>query len=119
VIGVPGVERILRADRLSESSVDRVTRAVALSQFPGRSGDLIVVGRPYWYFSPRADGSATTHGTWNPYDRQVPVILFGRGIKSGRFAQAATPADIAPTLAHLVGVPMPKATGHVLREALK
>ncbi len=119
VIGVPGVERILRADRLSESSVDRVTRAAALSQFPDRSGDLIVIGRPYWYFSPRADGSATTHGTWNPYDRQVPVILFGRGIKAGRFVQAATPADIAPTLAHLVGVPMPKATGHVLREALK
>jgi predicted AlkP superfamily pyrophosphatase or phosphodiesterase len=119
VIGVPGVERILRSDRLSESSPDRVTRAVALSQVPDRSGDLIVIGRPYWYFSPRADGSATTHGTWNPYDRQVPLLLFGRGVKAGRFPQPASPADIAPTLAHLAGVSMPKATGRVLREALK
>jgi phosphoglycerol transferase MdoB-like AlkP superfamily enzyme len=78
-----------------------------------------VVGKTYWYFSTRADGSATTHGTWNPYDRQVPLILFGRGVKTGRFPQPASPADIAPTLAHLAGVSMPKATGRVLREALK
>jgi phosphopentomutase len=49
----------------------------------------------------------------------VPVILLGRGIKAGRLTQAATPADIAPTMAQVMGVKLPKAEGRVLREALK
>jgi predicted AlkP superfamily pyrophosphatase or phosphodiesterase len=118
IMGVPGVERVLRSDRLSPTSSDRMVKAAALSNRPGRSGDLVVVGRPNWVFSPRADGSATTHGTAHPYDRQVPVILLGKGVRSGRYAQPASPADIAPTLASLAGVKLPKADGRVLREAL-
>jgi hypothetical protein len=49
----------------------------------------------------------------------MPVIMLGAGIKPGRYPQAATPADIARTLAQLVGVKMPKAEGRVLKEALK
>jgi predicted AlkP superfamily pyrophosphatase or phosphodiesterase len=119
ILGVPGTERVLRADRLSDASSDRVVRAAALSHRPDRSGDLIVVGRPNWYFSPRSDGSATTHGSHHLYDRQVPVIVLGNGVKAGRYVQNASPADIAPTLAHLAGVKLPKAEGRVLREALK
>jgi predicted AlkP superfamily pyrophosphatase or phosphodiesterase len=119
ILSVPGTARVLRSDRLSTSSDDRAVRAAALSQHADRSGDLIVVGKEQWYFSPRADGSATTHGTDHIYDRRVPVILLGAGIKAGRFPQAATPADIAPTLAQLAGVKLPKAEGRVLKEALK
>ena len=46
------------------------------------------------------------------------MILFGAGIKSGRYEQAASPADIAPTLARICGVPLATATGRVLEEAL-
>jgi hypothetical protein len=119
LLGVPGMDRVLRADRLSDSPSDSVMRAAALSQFPARSGDLILVGRQNWYFGPRGDAAGTTHGTWHPYDRRVPVILLGSGITPGRFTQAATPADIAPTLAHVLGVRMSKTEGRVLREALK
>jgi predicted AlkP superfamily pyrophosphatase or phosphodiesterase len=116
---VPGIERVLRSDLLSPTSSDRVVRAAALSHTPGRSGDLIVVPRPYWFLVPRLDVAATTHGTSRPYDQRVPVILFGAGVKRGRFSQTASPADIAPTLAKLAGVRMPKAEGRVLREALR
>ena len=119
ILSVPGTTRVLRADRVSETSSDGVVKAVALSHRPDRSGDLIVVGKENWYFSPRSDGSATTHGTGHVYDRRVPVILLGAGIKAGQFSQAATPADIAPTLAQLAGVKLPKAEGRVLKEALK
>ncbi|HEX5107555.1 MAG TPA: alkaline phosphatase family protein [Vicinamibacterales bacterium] len=119
VLGVPGMERLLRSDRLSDSSGDRAVRAAALSYLPARSGDIILVGKPNWYFSPRGDGAGTTHGTAHPYDRRVPVILLGHGIKAGRYAEVASPADIAPTLAHVIGVQLPKAEGRVLREALK
>ena len=119
ILGAPGIERVLRSDRLSDTSSDRMVRAAAFSHRPERSGDLIVVGKPNWYFSPRSDGSATTHGTAHLYDRQVPVIVMGKGIKPGRYAQAASPADIAPTLAQVAGVKLPKAEGRILREALK
>ena len=115
---VPGLVRILRGERLSASSSDRDVRASALSYVAERSGDLALIGRPFWYFSPRGDGSGTTHGTNNPYDRQVPVIVMGGGIKPGRYSGAATPADLAPTLAQLLGVKMPRAEGRVLKEAI-
>src|SRR5262245_536180 len=66
VLGVPGMERLLRSDRLSDTSSDRTVRATALSQVSSRSGDIILVGKPYWYFSPRGDGAGTTHGTAHP-----------------------------------------------------
>jgi phosphopentomutase len=79
----------------------------------------VLVGKPFWFFGGRGDTSGTTHGTAHPYDRQVPVILLGAGIKPGRYVQAASPADIAPTLAQLIGVKMTKAGGRVLKEGLK
>ena len=119
ILSMPGMVRILRSDQLSATSKDREVRAAALSHVPQRSGDIVLVSKPYWTFGPRGDAAGTTHGTAHPYDRQVPVILLGAGIKPGRYPGVASPADIAPTLAHLVGVKMPKAEGRVLKEALK
>jgi Type I phosphodiesterase / nucleotide pyrophosphatase len=119
LVGIPGMVRLLRSDRLSATSKDGDVRSAALSYVPGRSGDIVLVSKPNWTFGPRGDASGTTHGTSHPYDRQVPVMLLGAGIKAGRYPQVASPADIAPTLAHLVGVKMPKAEGRVLKEALR
>jgi arylsulfatase A-like enzyme len=44
-------------------------------------------------------------------------MLLGHGIKPGRYT-AATIVDIAPTLAALAGIAMPRADGRVLTEAL-
>ena len=117
VVGIPGVARLLRVDRLESTSADAEIRAAALSTVPDRSGDLIVVPKPNWTVGPRAEQSATTHGTGHPYDRQVPLILFGAGIKPGRRSATASPADIAPTVAHISGVTMPPVEGRVLKEA--
>jgi hypothetical protein len=117
VVGIPGVARLLRVDRLESSSPDAEIRAAARSTVPDRSGDLMVVPKPNWTVGPRAEGSATTHGTAQPYDRQVPLILFGAGIKAGRRSVSASPADIAPTVAHISGVTMSPVEGRVLKEA--
>jgi predicted AlkP superfamily pyrophosphatase or phosphodiesterase len=119
IVAVPGMVRVLRVDRLSDTSADREVRAAALSYVPDRSGDLVLIGKPYWFFAARGDSAGTTHGTSHPYDRQVPLILLGAGIKPGHYAQSASPADIAPTLAQEIGVKLPKAEGRVLKEALK
>ena len=114
---VPGVLQVFRSDELPalRSSKDRLQRAAALGYFPGRSGDLIVVPKPHWLLGSNA---GTTHGTANDYDQRVPVILMGPGIKAGVYEQGASPADLAPTLASLVGIKLPKADGRVLQEAI-
>jgi Type I phosphodiesterase / nucleotide pyrophosphatase len=113
---VPGIARVLRSDHLMdpEASDDPVVRAARLSQFPGRSGDLILVPKAYWLMST----GTTTHGTYYGYDQHVPVVLYGAGVRPGRYWQAASPADIAPTLAALCGITMARADGRVLSEAL-
>ena len=114
---VPGIARVLRGDQMPSliASKDRLERAAALSYYPARSGDLIVVPKPNWILSMAA---GTTHGSANEYDQQVPVILMGAQVKPGVYTQAATPADIAPTLAAVCGLTLSKAEGRVLNEAV-
>jgi arylsulfatase A-like enzyme len=50
----------------------------------------------------------------------VPLIIMGGGVVPGRYLQPSTPADIAPTLARVLGVEPPSnAVGRVLSEAIK
>jgi len=121
---VPGVAAAFFAEQLDSRAAagDDKARAALLSYYPGRSGDFIVMPKPYWFFvaadGTAQPGSATSHGTMYGYDQKVPIILFGKGIKPGEYARAATPADIAPTLAYLCGVTLAHADGEVLSEAL-
>src|SRR4029453_10372859 len=98
---LPGVAQAFVGDDLrgaaARSSSDAMKRAAALSYYPGRSGDLIIVPKENWLLS----SNVTTHGTLYSYDQRVPVILFGRRIRAGHYTQNATPADIVPTLAKL------------------
>jgi arylsulfatase A-like enzyme len=125
ISGVPGVLRIYRSEELqsAKGSSDSLMKAAALSHYAGRSGDMVVVPKPYWILVSDAKtipaGSATTHGTSNSYDQHVPVILMGQGIKPGEYMNAASPADIAPTLAYLCGITLARADGRVLAEALQ
>lgn len=116
--GIPGVAHAFHGDELrgpdARASQDPIRRAAALSYHPERSGDLIVVPRKQWLQST----AATTHGTLHSYDQSVPVILFGAGVKAGRYTNPATPADLAPSLAALAGVSFSTGDGRVLREAL-
>ena len=121
---VPGVEAVFFAAQLHAHAAagDRHARAALLGYYPNRSGDLIVVPKPYWFFvsadGTAQPGSASTHGTMYGYDQLVPIVLYGRGIRPGEYGRAVTPADIAPTLAYLCGVTLADADGGVLLEAL-
>lgn len=114
---VPGVRRIYTSDEVvsAAGSSDPQLRAAALSFVKGRSGDLIISLKPGWMFS----GSGTTHGSATSDDQRVPIVLFGFGIKPGHYDAAASPADVAPTLAAVTGVPLPTAEGRPLAEALR
>ena len=111
----PGVARVFRKEELVDKNLgDPLARQVAASYFPGRSGDLVVIPKPNWVtWTLDAD-----HGSGYPYDVQVPLILMGKGIKSGQYLEAAEITDIAPTLAFLAGVHLEEVDGRVLGEAL-
>lgn len=121
----PGVARVFRGEELRDRADrnDPLARAASLSYHPDRSGDLIVIPKPNWFFVNASNasppGAAATHGTLHDYDSRVPVILMGAHIKPGIFLDAASPADIAPTLAFLAGVNLARAEGRVLSEALR
>lgn len=114
VRAVPGIADAFFADEVSgpavRTSANPARRAAALSYYAPRSGDILVVPERNWLLS----SAATTHGTLHPYDQRVPVIFFGRGIPHGVHDGAATPADIAPTLAAVAGAPFQASDGVVL-----
>ena len=111
----PGVHRVFRGETLTAGPfADPLTRQVARSYYPGRSGDLVIIPKPYWYTWIRP----ADHGTGYDYDTRVPLILAGPGISPGRYTRAAAPEDIAPTLAFLAGVTLARPDGRVLTEAL-
>jgi arylsulfatase A-like enzyme len=114
----PGVLRVIPTAGLEHkrTSSDPIERAAALGYFPGESGDVEVLLKQNWINS---ESSAATHGTLHPYDRHVPVLFFGKGIREGRYRDAASPADLAPTLASIVKLPMPGVDGTILRSAVK
>jgi predicted AlkP superfamily pyrophosphatase or phosphodiesterase len=96
---------------------NRITDAVVRGFHPARSGNLIVVPEPYWFFG---ELMGTTHGTPYAYDTHVPVIFLGPGFVRGEYMTESSPADIAPTLARVLDLTPPSTyVGRVLTEALE
>lgn len=120
----PGVAAVYRAEQVSDrpATKSHLRDSFAESYFAGRSGDLFIAPKAYWLMDStpavKTRGYGTGHGTpWN-YDQHVPVVLMGFGVKPGEYFDAATPADIAPTLASLCGITLAPRDGRVLAEAL-
>ena len=80
--------------------------------YAARSPDLLVVARPYWMFG----AAPATHGSPHAYDRHVPILFYGpRWVSTGRVDAPVEVADIAPTLARMLGIAAPPASeGKVL-----
>jgi len=121
---VPGVARVYLANEVDgrPATLNPILRAESASFYKPRSGDLVIVPKPYWPWdygtakNPRRYG--TTHGTPYYYDQRVPVIFMGYGIQPGEYHADATPADIAPTLAEICGITLVSRDGHALPDAL-
>ena len=102
----PGVARVLTAEELARGPAadDEVALAFARSFHPQRSADVFV----HWQegLVPRV-ARGTTHATVWPYDRRVPLLVAGPGVAPGPRAGRAATVDLAPTLARLLGIPVP------------
>lgn len=63
---------------------------------------------------------AADHGSPYPADRRVPLIFRGAGVKAARIERRVFTVDVAPTLAHWLGLPKPRAVdGVVLKDLFR
>lgn len=108
---IEGIARAWRTTDLLagryEAASDPLAHAARLSAYPGRSGDIIFITRPYWY----PYSIVATHGTPYGYDQHVPLVFLGPQFRPGRYTASASPADVAPTLGRLLGVTLAAADG--------
>jgi predicted AlkP superfamily pyrophosphatase or phosphodiesterase len=78
---------------------------------PQRSGDLIVLLKPYVsiYQKPKdvERDYVATHGSPWAYDRRVPILFWWRGIGPFEQPKAVETVDIVPTFAGLIGLRLP------------
>lgn len=86
-------------------SEDPYFDAVRRSYFAPRSPHVIARLKEYIYLTSSSGG--TGHGTSYEYDRHVPVVFMGPGVKAGTHEGDAAPEDIAPTLGVLLGIDYP------------
>jgi predicted AlkP superfamily pyrophosphatase or phosphodiesterase len=114
---VPGIADAFAADELrKDSQTNAIAKAVGYSYYAGRSGDVIVITKPYWFLYTRSTHapSGTTHGSPYDYDQHVPLFVMGTGVRAKTDPTAVSPADIAPTLAKLAGIAITHTDGKPL-----
>lgn len=116
---VPGVGDVYTAVQffLNQLPSGPLAEAVKKNYYWGRSGELVVLTKPNYIFISEPNG--TTHGSPYGYDTHVPLILYGASIIGGCYGADASPADIAPTIAAVLGIGVPSlCQGRVLDEAI-
>jgi predicted AlkP superfamily pyrophosphatase or phosphodiesterase len=118
---VPGVARVDRPDALWDA--DTVADPVArrwLHELPrGTDVVLTVTLAPWDAWSPGGGFFYAMHGQPSDLDAHVPLIFWGKGIRAGAYGERANTVDIAPTLAHALGLaPLSIPDGRVLDAAL-
>lgn len=94
---------------------DFIAQAAMNGFYRPRSGDLSLVFEPD--VVPGSGG--TSHFSPYAYDRHVPVLFMGPGIKPREYNETIAPNDIAPTLATMLRTQTPSgSSGRVLTEML-
>ncbi|MCS6807622.1 MAG: alkaline phosphatase family protein [Bacteroidota bacterium] len=116
LLRMPGVGIVLTKQQLEDNRCPEYLSAwqfalVRHDFFAQRTGDIVFYPAKFWI-----TGSVTaTHGTPHDYDRHVPLMLMGAGVKPGYYRDAkVSPADIAPSLAQILGIVMARLDGTVL-----
>jgi arylsulfatase A-like enzyme len=110
VAAEPGIARAFTRAEIEGSGGegDALLQAVRKSWHRERSADVQLVLKPYWLLGSHAAG--TTHGSAHAYDTNVPLMLYGPAWipAAGRIDKRVEIADIAPTLAALLRIPVPE-----------
>ena len=109
------VEHVYRGSEIAAMAVSRrspelwsVAERLRASYDPERSGDLLLVLKDR--VTPIPDvgiGYIATHGSVWDYDRRVPMLFWRAGMRGFEQPNPVMTVDILPTLAGLIGLPIP------------
>jgi predicted AlkP superfamily pyrophosphatase or phosphodiesterase len=117
---LPGIARVDRyADLASaDTSRDAIARRW-LKAIPTDSPVELIITLTEGSAWGRAGSSATHGGPWDA-DALVPILFYGSPFKPGRYTERASVADIAPTLARVLGItPTEPLDGRVRAELIR
>ena len=102
----PGVATVVSRERIGSGwSRSPLASLHEKSQADDRGPDLLVEGEYGCLLSDYPTG--TSHGSPHDYDRRVPLVFFGAGVKAGETWSQVETVDIAPTLAKAISLPVP------------
>jgi predicted AlkP superfamily pyrophosphatase or phosphodiesterase len=119
----PQVAGVFTHDELARTPVSAespdkwsLIERVRASFDPQRSGDLVVILKPHVTPIGHVKKSVATHGSPWDYDRRVPILFWRPGFRGATVDAPADTADIMPTLAALIGLPVASSSidGHCL-----
>jgi predicted AlkP superfamily pyrophosphatase or phosphodiesterase len=114
-----GIYLAVATDGVEDKPDSKLLGQIRNNIHPVRSGDIYVVQDPYWFNFDRGPVAGMHGSPWN-YDTHVPMIFAGNRIESQIVYRPVQPADLAPTLAALLGMSPPaSAQGTVLPEVFK
>jgi predicted AlkP superfamily pyrophosphatase or phosphodiesterase len=115
---IPQIAVVLtRNEILRAGAGSSIGQMMKRSFYPARSGDVVFVLKPHYIEASGTTG--TSHSEPYDDDAHVPLVFVGHGFRKGTFVSEASPVDITPTLAKLLGIPFPAGReGRVLEEAL-
>jgi predicted AlkP superfamily pyrophosphatase or phosphodiesterase len=112
----PGIFLAVTPRDVEQSPDSKLLQQIRNNIHPVRSGDIYVVQDPYWFNFDKGPVAGMHGSPWN-YDTHVPVIFAGSRITPQVVYRQIQPADVAPTLAALLGMSPPaSAQGTVLPE---
>jgi type I phosphodiesterase/nucleotide pyrophosphatase len=110
------------AQERTPSPRERALTMWAHSYFPGRSGQIMIVPREGSFAVSKRDPVVKfMHGSPWPHDTRIPLLFYGpRYVRAGVYVKAARQQDLMPTVAALLGLPIPATvTGRSLVEAVQ
>jgi predicted AlkP superfamily pyrophosphatase or phosphodiesterase len=118
IITYAGVSKVVTARTLQTTDFTSGIMSYIQNGYNQRlSGDVIMIPNPGMIYKRQ---TGTTHGSGYSYDRHVPIMFFGKGIKNGRSREYTEIIDIAPTISNLLQISFPNShSGKVLKEVLK
>ena len=119
---MPQVALVLTADQIAATPMPKappenwtLIQKARASFYAPRSGDLVVFLKPRVTPIPDAGrGYVATHGSPYNYDRRVPILFWRKGMTAFENPTDIETVDIAPTLAHTIGLKVPGVDGRCL-----
>jgi hypothetical protein len=114
----PGILTSYSASKLSgvDTPADSMLLRSRRSFRADRSGDVVVVLKPYYLFTSALLN--TSHGSPHPYDTHVPLLVFGPGVHKGKRGDEVWPQAIPAILARSLGIKPPAAAEAPLPDGL-